>query len=387
VRCRLSAGPRLMHRLPSTAAQWTPRDSQAHLVRVLASGAQGPSAPGFRIRMQLPSAQLRRHGVAIEPLLLFTDEEARAFATSGVAARTRILLGARRRLKRRISTAGSGCTTAFVQRQVDMLPTRQLERLIAKGRRLVLDIDDAVWFDTAPEAGGHPLAFLKDSRRKVAWLAQRSDAVLAGNDILAEWLSTHSSRVRVVPSLVDPRAVAVREHTDARTVVWGWIGSRSTAVHLRALSDVLGRAARELPDRDVEVLVVGGPAPEVPGARVRELAWTQAVESDALGRIDIGLMPLPDTPWTRGKCSYKALQYMNAGIPVVADDVGVSAQVIADGEGGIIARGRDDWVDALVRLSRDASLRRSLGEGGRRRVVAGFSVERWAPEIAAALRG
>ena len=208
---------------------------------------------------------------------------------------------------------------------------------------------------------------------------ERADAVLAGNDILADWLSRHSDRVQVIPSLVDPRTVAIREHTDRPAVVWGWIGSRSTAMHLHALVDVLESATRQLPDRNVEVLVVGGPAPAIPGARVRELAWSEAVETEALARIDVGLMPLPDTPWTRGKCSYKALQYMSAGIPVVADDVGVSAKVVGNGAGGLIVGQRDDWVDALVRLSRDVSLRRSLGEEGRRRVASEFSVERWAP--------
>lgn len=360
-------------------------DPDASGVRVLASAAQGPLAPAFRIRTLLPRAELRRHGVEIEPHPLFTEREAARFADAGPASRARILLGARRRLGGRLRAVGGRCETALVQRQVDMLPARGLERLVVRGRRLVLDVDDAIWLDTSAAAVGHPLAFLKDSRRKVAWLARRADAVLAGNEILADWLSRRSDRVEVVPSLVDVREVAARDHADGPTAVWGWIGSRSTAVHLGQLAGVLDRAARSLPDREVELLVVGGPAPAVPGMRVRELAWSEAVETEALARIDVGLMPLPDTPWTRGKCSYKALQYMSAGIPVVADDVGVSAQVISGA--GIVAAQRDDWIEALVGLSRDAELRRSLGQQGRQRVAADFSVERWAPRIAHALRG
>ena len=353
---------------------------------VAAVSAQGPLSPAFRIRTQVPREALAREGVDVRPLPLFTTSEAVDFAAAPALTKARILLGARARVARDL--AALQADGVWIQRQVDMLPARTLERRAMGGRRVVLDVDDAVWNDTHPSAHGHPLAFLKDSARKVAWLARSADVVIAGNELLADWLAEHAAaQVQIVPSLVDTGAFVPRVHSERGHVVWGWIGSRSTVPHLHALAGALERAARELPDRRVELVVVGAEAPRVDGVQVRQVEWTEAAEREELARFDVGLMPLPDTVWTRGKCAYKALQYMAGAVPVVADDVGVSAEVIGHDHGGLIAAGADMWVESLVALSRDATLRTRLGAAGRERVVAGFSVDRWAPVLAGLLSG
>ena len=115
------------------------------------------------------------------------------------------------------------------------------------------------------------------------------------------------------------------------------------------------------------------------------MPWSIEAERAALSRIDVGLVPQPNTPWTRGKSAYKAIQYMASGIPVVADDVGVVSTHV--GDGGVVVSDGDGWVDALLRLARDPDLRQQVGENGRRRAERDFSVERWAPVVAAILRG
>ena len=127
--------------------------------------------------------------------------------------------------------------------------------------------------------------------------------------------------------------------------------------------------------------------PKVDGLRVVLHRWSEPAERAVLDRMDVGLMPLPDDPWARGKCAYKALQYMAAGVPVVADDVGITAAVIGDGQAGLIVSRPRDWVDGIVQLARDPELRNRLGAAGRRRVEADFSTARWAPVLAAAIRG
>ena len=132
---------------------------------------------------------------------------------------------------------------------------------------------------------------------------------------------------------------------------------------------------------------MGGTLPPGDGYVVESVPWSIDEELEALRRIDVGLMPMPDNAWTRGKSAYKALQYMSAGIPVVADDVGVASEVIGPEPGGYAVLGEDDWVEALLALARDSELRSRLGEHGRRRVEEGFSVTRWAPVVAKVLRG
>lgn len=356
-------------------------------LRVVVAGAQGPCDPAFRIRTVLPRDALAQLGIELEHCPLFAAQaSAGRFATGNLATRTRVLLDARRDLRRRLR-ALAPAPVALIQRQVDMLPSRSLEREAMRGRRVVLDVDDAIWSDTLPAAGGHRLARLKDSERKVRWLAEAADVVIAGNRLLAERLADMNAAVTVVPSMVDMSDHPVREHEQCHELVLGWIGSGSTAAHLHGLSETLSVFAREVPQRRVQLLAVGARAPRPAGVVVDELPWSRAAERTALERMDVGLMPLPDNPWTRGKCAYKALQYMAAGVPVVTDDVGVSAEVVGERVGGLVVERREDWPAALCELADDSELRRRLGAAGRERVAADFSVRRWAPVLAQLIAG
>jgi glycosyltransferase involved in cell wall biosynthesis len=356
-------------------------------VSVLALGALGSEAPSFRVRTRLPSAELHRYGVGMRHLPLFTARQDRLFHEAATARRIGVLVAARRRLRRHLA-AGADWDVTLIQRQVDLLPSLGLERRATGDRRLVLDVDDAIWLDRrVGEAGGHRLAALKGTSRKVRWLASRADVVIAGNELLADYLSRYSRRVAVVPSVVEHRDIAPRIHEPRDRLVVGWIGSASTAPLLERVVEPLGRLAAAAPDLEIEFLAVGGRAPGIPGVRVRSERWSEEREHEFLGAADIGVMPLDDSEWARGKCSYKALQYMAAGIPVVADDVGVSARVIGHEESGLIARGADQWVEHLVALARDPRLRARLGAAGRLRVQQDYSVERWAPRLASLLRG
>lgn len=279
------------------------------------------------------------------------------------------------------------CQTTLIQRQVDILPGRGLERTAIGNRRLVLDVDDAVWLDGASQAGGHRLAAFKRSARKLGWLAERADHVIAGNDYLAEWLGDLAQRVTVIPSLVAPEDVAVRDHAPSDRVTLGWIGSPSTARYLADLAPVLERLAAATPEMRWDLRTVGALVPDMHGMSCWSRPWSLPAERELLAAMDIGLMPLPDDPWTRGKCAYKALVYMSAGIPVVADDVGVTARVVGHDAAGLVARSREDWATALVALGRDVALRARMGREGRRRVVADYSTHAWAPRLAEILRG
>jgi glycosyltransferase involved in cell wall biosynthesis len=356
-------------------------------VSVVAVGALGEQAPSFRVRTQVPSAELGRHGVAMRHLPLFTAQQDRLFHEAGAARRLDVLLAARKRLRQQLAAGGDWDVT-LIQRQVDLLPGLGLERRAVGERRLVLDVDDAIWLDhRSAEARGHRLAMLKGTARKVRWLASRADLVIAGNDLLAEWLGRYSRHVAVVPSVVEHREIRPRIHEPRDRLVVGWIGSASTAPLLDRMVQPLRRLGSASRGVGIDFLVVGGRAPVIPGLRVRSERWSEERERAFLRQVDIGVMPLEDSEWARGKCSYKALQYMAAGIPVVADDVGVSARVIGHEVGGLVARDADQWVDHLVALAHDPHLRARLGAAGRVRVRNDFSVERWAPRLASLLRG
>jgi glycosyltransferase involved in cell wall biosynthesis len=354
-------------------------------MRAVGVAAQGPISPAFRIRLDLPRAELRRHGVdlALEPL--FDEAQERRFRGGSGQDRLAALLAARRSLSRRL-TQHADVDVVVVQRQVDLLPTLALERQATDGRRFVLDVDDAIWLDASRRAGGHPLAVLKGTRRKLAWLARRAAGVTVGNELLAEHIGRYTDAVTVLPSVVDLDSVPLRAHQPTEPVVLGWIGSGTTARYLQALAPTLALLPRAGRPSRFEVHTVGADLDPIPGVRVVSRPWSPGEERDLLGRMDIGLMPLPDDLWTRGKCAYKALQYMAAGVPVVADPVGVSAEIVGQ-RAGILARSREEWLDALVALARDPALRVRLGAEGRARVERDYSLQRWAPVLARLLTG
>ena len=178
-----------------------------------------------------------------------------------------------------------------------------------------------------------------------------------------------------------------RDHADRDETILGWIGSYPNVRYLEERLPELSRAAAAS-GRRVRLIAVGAAGlPEAEGLSVEASEWTAERELDALSRIDVGLMPLPDNPWTRGKCAYKGILYMAAGIPVVADDVGVSAEAIGDRKGGLIVRDREEWVQAVEALIGDTALRGRLGAEARRRADEQFSVAHWAPTLASLIRG
>jgi hypothetical protein len=353
-------------------------------VRVVAVTGQGPLAPSFRVRVSMMAPELARSGVEIVPLPEFTEQEAERLAGGSALARAGAVVSGRVRLRRRLARV-TDASVCLIQRNAAIWPTLGPEREAFADRRLVYDVDDALWFE-GQGSGGHPLAVLKRGGPRAAYLARRADHTIASNANLADWLEKAGARVTVVPSVVEPRAVAPRAHRDSDELVVGWIGSHSTAMYLTRIAGPLEELARRHPDRRLRLLVVGGTAPPVEGVTVEQRRWSEAEEHAALGRIDIGVMPLDDNPWTRGKSAYKALVYMSAGIPVVADDVGVAGEVVGDDGAGVLVRDADEWTAALDAFA-DAGARSAAGAIGRGRVEAGFSVERWAPTVASILRG
>jgi glycosyltransferase involved in cell wall biosynthesis len=222
---------------------------------------------------------------------------------------------------------------------------------------------------------------------KAAWLAGHARIVTPGNAYLRQWAERQAApgaRVLELPTAVDTerwRPAPARTSPDDR-IRLGWIGSHSTVPFLEALAPVLARLPR--PSPALRLVVIGATSDRF-GDLIEEVPWTLAGEVDALSRIDIGLAPLPDSDWSRGKCGLKLLQYLALGKPVVASAVGVHPAMIEPGVQGLLADGEDAWFDALDRLIGDPSLRAAMGQQGRARVEERYSVRALAPRLIDAL--
>jgi glycosyltransferase involved in cell wall biosynthesis len=242
-------------------------------------------------------------------------------------------------------------------------------------RCLVFDFDDAVFLRDSYAAKG-----LHSARRvrRFHALVRNADAVVAGNPFLARQTARAGRlpRLRVIPTCVDPRRYPVAQHrrTDNR-VELVWVGSSSTLRGLYSLCPVLegvGRAWR--PSGGLRLKLICDRFFTLRHVDVMPCPWTEEGEAREIAAADIGISWLPDDLWSRGKCGLKVLQYMAAGLPVVANSVGIQADLVRHGETGYLADTPEQWADALVRLGSDAGLRWRLGQAGRRRVEEAFGV-------------
>jgi glycosyltransferase involved in cell wall biosynthesis len=220
---------------------------------------------------------------------------------------------------------------------------------------LVFDIDDAVWL--LP-----PLGALAIRR-----IAQRSEVVVAGNPYLADYFTPHCRDVRVIPTAIDTR----RFHPAStgggeRPFTIGWTGLATNLPYLRQIAAPLYRFLDA--HRDARLLLMADAPPRfelAPPGQMELRPWSEAAEVAGVQEMDVGLMPLPETPWTLGKCSFKMLQYMACAVPVIASPVGMNADVLALGEIGLGASTGDEWYEALEHLYQDRDRARRYGLKGR----------------------
>lgn len=269
--------------------------------------------------------------------------------------------------------------------QRKLLSAWDFEVLRASSRRLVFDLDDAVfWRDSY-----HPRGQQSASRwAQFCRIARRADAVIAGNDFLAAralLAGAGEGAVHRIPTCVDPARYPIREHATGTPVRLAWIGSSSTMRGIEGRRDLWDRIAREVPG--VRMRVISDRAPDLGGMPVEFVPWSEQTEAAALAECDAGVSWTPDDLWSRGKCGLKVLQYLAAGLPVVANPVGVHGEMVAHGRSGFLVGSDENWLDAVGQIAVDAELRRRMGRAARESVERAYSADRWASRFVEAVSG
>jgi glycosyltransferase involved in cell wall biosynthesis len=248
-------------------------------------------------------------------------------------------------------------------------------------RRLdVYDLDDALFVGSAAFMNRR-FQWAKQEARRCIECLRRARLGIVGNSFLADHARQYGRRVEVVPSCVDPARQPVHSHGPTDVVTIGWIGSHTTLEYLRPILPTIAQLNEH--HRRAKLVVIGGDT----GIRAEWLEhreWSLDTENREISAFDIGIMPLPDTVWTRGKCGYKVLQYFAAGVPAVASPVGVTAELVSD-DRGILPSSREEWHSALELLINDVDERRERGANARAFVERNYSYQRWAPDVAALL--
>jgi glycosyltransferase involved in cell wall biosynthesis len=277
-----------------------------------------------------------------------------------------------------------------IHREVFPFFTPTLENLVCRrSRKVIFSFDDAIYAGHHDvSALNHPLLYRLKYGRGVGEVLRQCVHVLAGNRILGDYARGLNPHVTVIPTVVDCDYYRYREpHAKEKSpITVGWMGSRSTVSYLRFVEPALRRIATAYPGK-VQFRFFGHPEykPELPA--LSSVAFRLASEIDDLHSLDIGIMPMPDTDWTRGKCAFKAIQYMATGAVAVASPVGVTTDLIQHSVNGFLASSVDEWFRSLSALVDDAELRRRLSLRARQTIEDSYSLRVWAPSLVSVLDG
>jgi len=263
-------------------------------------------------------------------------------------------------------------------READVVVLHQIKlsameaRLFASfSRRRIFDVDDAIYVRKPRQLGDAP----DDSRwrkRKFAATCRWVDVVAAGNDVLAGVARASAPAVMVLPTSIDTAAYQPTTATAADPPTIVWIGSPENLVYLEMIRPALARLTTRYPT--LKMRVICSRFPDWPLINVERIAWSSATEAKELAAAHIGVMPLTDDEWARGKCAFKLLQYMAAALPCVASPVGANTEAVIDGFNGFHARTVDDWERHLEALIRSPELRARFGASGRAHVESRYAM-------------
>jgi glycosyltransferase involved in cell wall biosynthesis len=346
-------------------------------MKVLMATRYGNLGASSRLRHMQYAGFLEAAGVHVTRDPFFDDHYlARLYANQPTFPRA---LTAYARRARQLRHAADFDVIWLEKEALPWLPWAVESKLLPQRVPLIVDLDDAVFHNYDLHHSALVRHALGD---KIDRLMARAAMVTAGNTYLAERAqAAGAARVEIVPTVVDLRSYVPRPVPVAGDVTTiGWIGTPTTwHAYVQPMMPLLAEAAQTAGAR---ILAVGAGAAATAHPLLDNRPWTEASEVSHIHQMSIGIMPLDDTPWARGKCGYKLIQYMACGLPVIASPVGVNAEIVEHGVNGLLATSQAEWREAIRTLLHDPDLRQRMGAAGRKKVEEHFALQAWGPRVA-----
>ncbi|MGD8778210.1 MAG: glycosyltransferase family 4 protein [Ignavibacteria bacterium] len=237
--------------------------------------------------------------------------------------------------------------------------------------KLVTDYDDAFFH----RYDDHKSQFVRSILgKKIDSIMSYADLILAGNEYLAERAKKNNKEknIKIFPTVVDINKFKFIENKKDSIFTIGWIGTPSTEKYIYEIEDVIKEISK---DRDVKFVLLGANNINIESSILEIKKWEESTEIVEISKFDVGVMPLPDNPWERGKCGFKLIQYLACGIPVIGSPVGVNSKIIVDGENGFQAKNSFEWINYIKTLKNDPSLRKKMSIAGRKLVEEKYSLQ------------
>jgi len=344
-------------------------------MKVLLFSRYGSLGASSRVRYLQYLPYFRSQGIDVLVSPLFSDDYLRALYQRRTSW-SKVISGYGRRLMMLLSVRRYD--VVIIEKELFPFLPAIAERLLQMfGVSYIVDYDDALFHRYDCHSSALVRMILG---RKIDVVMRHSNMVIAGNEYLAERARQSCvPRVEIVPTVVDIEHYGPRKEVANDIPIVGWIGTPKTSHYLHSLNPVF-EALQEM--MHVQFVAIGARKEDLINTIIEVWPWSEDTEVASIKKFDIGIMPLDDNPWERGKCGYKLIQYMACGLPVVASPVGVNCLIVASKKNGLLANTLDEWQEALVYLLQtDISNRMSMGKKGHNFVKNWYSLQVQAPRL------
>ncbi|MDD4148662.1 MAG: glycosyltransferase family 4 protein [Bacteroidales bacterium] len=337
-------------------------------------------SPGQRFRFEHYIPILESNGYEIIFSNIINEKDDEVFYSKGkYFSKLLIVIKTFRHRLKDIKTA-KNCDIVFIYREAFMLGTTYFEKRLSKlDVPLIFDFDDSIWLNDTSE-GNQNLAWLKKPQ-KTAEICKLCDLVMVGNEYLANHAKKYNPNVKIIPTTINTDYHKPKNNkTNSDSICIGWTGTTTTLKHYYTAIPVL-KKIKEKYGTKVYFKVIVNSKEWTQELDVKLVNWTKEREIEDLCEFDIGIMPLPDDEWSKGKCGFKGLQCMALGIPVVMSPVGVNTDIIENGVNGYLADKDDIWFDKLCQLIESPELRKTIGDTAKETVEEKYSVNVWEERV------
>jgi len=333
-------------------------------------------SPGQRFRFEQYLTYLEQHGYKCKMSYLLNKNDDKAFYSKGKFLRKVFIYFKTLGIRTGDWLGMNKYDIIFIFRDALMTGSIFFEKKFAKSKaKIIFDFDDAIWIDGVSDAN-KSLSFLKNAG-KTGEIIKLSDLIFAGNQYLKDYAAQFNNNIVIVPTTIDTDLYkSKKKETGSQVVCIGWSGSFSTIQHFAQAIPALKRIKEKYGNR-VKFKIIGDGNYYCKELETQGVPWIAATELEDLSEIDIGVMPLPDDEWAKGKCGLKGLQYMALSIPTLMSPVGVNTEIIQHGVNGYLPSTEDEWVDDISKLIESKECRVKMGNAGRQTVIDRYSVHAW----------
>ena len=349
-------------------------------MKVLLFSRYGTLGASSRLRSYQYLPALKRSGIEVTPLPLFDNAYLTGLYTGKRKNVPRIISAYFKRIREIIQS--NWFDLIWVEKELFPWAPPWFESYLTRQKApFMVDYDDAIFHHY--DLNNH--FFLRRLLgRKIDRIMQKARLVIAGNRYLAQRAERAGAGwIEKIPTVIDLARYPVTPARRRTTFTIGWVGSPTTTAYLKLVERALIVFCRK---HDARLVVIGaGNLNLSPEIQMNSLPWSEESEAALIAGFDVGIMPLPDTPWARGKCGYKLIQYMGCGRPVIASSVSADLDIVQDGETGFLAESETQWIDRLETLYDDRKLVSNMGKKGRKIVATRYSLQVMAPRLTSLL--